>query len=80
MDDPTRQGLRQFVDKWRLAGPALANLRLEELAHLTDEQARSATLDLFRLWRPTAQDDFGAELVEQQRVFGLWREDQSRAR
>jgi len=80
MDDATRRVMGRFVDTWRLAGPALADQRIEELARLTDEQARRATLDLFRRWRPPDHDNFGAELVEQQRVFGLWRLRQSRTR
>ena len=72
MDDSTKQDLKRFVDRWRVAGPALEAHRLQELSRLNDEQARCATLDLFNLWRPAAYDEFGAELVEQQRVFRLW--------
>jgi hypothetical protein len=74
MDDTTRRDLRRFVDRWRQAGPALEAQRLDELSQLSDEQARRVTLDLFGLWRKTEHDDFGAGLVEQQRLFRLWQE------
>lgn len=73
MDDRTRQDLKRFADRWRVAGPELEDQRMDELSRLSDEQARLRTLDLFRLWRPDGNDDFGAELAEQQRVFRLWR-------
>ncbi len=80
MDETTRQDMRRFVDRWRVAGPALEGQRLDELLCLTDDEARRMTLDLFRLWRPSDYDDFGAELVEQQRVLGLWRQREERTR
>lgn len=72
--------MRRFVDRWRVAGPALEDQRLDELSRLTDDEARRMTLDLFRLWRLSDHDDFGAELVEQQRVFGLLRQREERTR
>jgi hypothetical protein len=74
MDEIARDDVKQLVERWRLAAPALEAQRLDELAALTDEQAKQMTSDLFSLWRPAATDDFGAELVEHQRVFRLWRE------
>lgn len=74
MDEDTRRDLKLFADRWRVAGPALEDQRLQELWRLSDEQARRMTLDLFRFWRPDRHDDFGAGLVEQQRVFRLRRE------
>jgi hypothetical protein len=62
---------RELIERWRAAGPELEAQRWAELSRLTDEDARRATVDLFALWRPSAVDDFGAELVEQQRVFRL---------
>jgi hypothetical protein len=76
MNDITKEDLRRFVEGRRRAGPALENQRPEELSHLGDEQAGRMTLDVFGLWRPTDDDDFGVELVEQQRGFRLWRERQ----
>jgi hypothetical protein len=73
MTDTDRAGGRELILRWKAAGPALEAQRWAELSTLTDEDARRATLDLFALWRPTALDEFGAELVEQQRVFHLRR-------
>jgi hypothetical protein len=72
MDDQTKRELTEYVDRWRLAAPALDEQRLSELGRLDDETARLMTLDLLTMWRPSGRDDFGAELVEQQRVFQLW--------
>ena len=73
MTDTYRASGRELIERWKAAGPALEAQRWAELFRLTDEDARRATLDLFALWRPSALDDFGAELVEQQRVFRLQR-------
>jgi hypothetical protein len=69
MTDPYRMTGRELIERWKAAGPALEAQRWAELSRLTDEDARRATLDLFAFWRPSAVDEFGAELVEQQRVF-----------
>ncbi len=73
MTDTFRMTGRELIGRWKVAGPALEAQRWSELSRLTDEDARRATLDLFALWRPSAIDEFGAELVEQQRVFRLQR-------
>ena len=73
MTDTYRMTGRELIARWKVAGPALEAQRWAELSRLTDEDARRATLDLFALWRPSASDEFGAELVEQQRVFRLQR-------
>ena len=74
MDDITKKDIGEFVGRWRRASAPLEDQRMEELSRLSDEQARRMTVDLFGLWRPTEYDDFGAELVEQQRVFRLSRD------
>jgi len=73
MTDTYRMTGRELIGRWKVAGPALEAQRWAELSRLSDEDARRATLDLFALWRPSAIDEFGAELVEQQRVFRLQR-------
>jgi len=73
MTDTYRMTGRELIGRWKVAGPALDAQRRSELSTLSDEDARRATLDLFALWRPSAIDEFGAELVEQQRVFRLQR-------
>jgi len=72
MDEQTKREFRQYVERWRLAAPALEDQHISELVRLDDETAWVTTLDLFTLWRPLEQDDFGAELVEQRRVFRSW--------
>jgi hypothetical protein len=72
MDEQTRRELKDYVERWRLAAPALDDQHASELGRLDDETARAMTLDLLSLWRPQEHDDFGAELVEQQRVFQSW--------
>ena len=69
MHGTRREGDGELVARWKAAGPELEAQRLAEVAGLTDEGARRATLDLFALWRPSEFDEFGEELVRQQRVF-----------
>jgi hypothetical protein len=69
MDESVREDMRRFIDRWRIAGPALQEQRMDELLSLSDERALRMTHELFSLWRPQEHDDYGAELVEQQRVF-----------
>lgn len=61
--------LREFVDRWKVAGPELKRIRLAKLESLTDEEARRIFLDLLTHWRPPTRDRMGEELVAQQRVF-----------
>ena len=65
---------KEFVERWRHAGPALEEQRCRELQELDDEAARRMTLDLFDLWRPSEFDDLGGGLVEQQKVFAKLRQ------
>lgn len=63
--------VRRVVGQWGPAGSALAEVRLREVADLTDAEAEEATLDLLAILdtlpplplRPTSG------LVEQQRWF-----------
>ena len=64
-----RDNLRDFVQRWRKAGPALEAQRYTELQELDDDTARRITLDLFKLWRPGTMDRMGGGLVEAQKVF-----------
>jgi hypothetical protein len=61
--------LREFVDRWKVAGPELERIRLEKLETLSDEDARRMFLDLLSHWKPSTRDRQGEELVAQQRVF-----------
>jgi hypothetical protein len=64
-DDETRQ----YVQRWKQAGPALEKVRREELRRLTDDDVRAQIHDLleigarFRQYRPSSG------LIEQQRIF-----------
>jgi hypothetical protein len=69
MSGTNRERDADFVTRWKAAGPELDAQRLAEVAGLTDEAARRATLDVFKLWRPSESDEFGDELVRQQRIF-----------
>ena len=73
--------MKELVERWRRAGPALEEERYRELQELDDETARRMTLDLFKLWRPRTVDDMSGGLVEAQKVlFKLaCREDKERA-
>lgn len=65
----TYEEAREFVERWRKAGPELEEVRREELRGLTDVDARrlfNAVLEFanaLRHHRPTSG------LVEQQRLF-----------
>jgi hypothetical protein len=61
--------LREFVDRWKIAGPELQRIRLAKLESLSDEEARRMVLDLLSHWKPSTRDRQGEELVAQQRVF-----------
>jgi hypothetical protein len=61
--------LREFVDRWKVAGPELKRIRLAKLESLTEEEARRIFLDLLTHWKPSRRDRLGEELVAQQRVF-----------
>jgi hypothetical protein len=64
-----RDGLREFVQRWAKAGPALEEQRCRDLRELDDEAARRMTLDLFELWRPSEFDEMGVGQVQAQRIF-----------
>jgi len=69
---------REFVERWRHAGPALEEQHWRELQELDDETARRMTLDLFKLWRPNEFDDLGIGMVEQQRLFAKLRQREAK--
>lgn len=61
--------MKRWLENWRIVGPLLEQERAERLARMTDAEARDRARDLQALWRPSAVDDMGAELVTQQRWF-----------
>jgi hypothetical protein len=65
----TYEEAREFVERWRKAGPELEKVRREELRALTDAESRrlfNALLELRNL-RPQHRPTSG--FVEQQRIF-----------
>jgi hypothetical protein len=57
------------VAQWRRAGPALAQVRRDELRGLTDAEALAAAEELLDLIRLIPPPTGGSGLVEQQRLF-----------
>lgn len=67
--------LKRWAETWKRAGPELERIRREELARMTDEQAKAAALDLLSI--PLPEDlppRRESGLVEQQRLFSKLRE------
>jgi hypothetical protein len=65
----TQEEAREFVERWRKAGPELEKFRRQELRALTDADARkffSAVLEIADYHRQNRQT---SGLVEQQRIF-----------
>jgi hypothetical protein len=60
---------RRWLDDWATAGAALEAERLARLDRMSDDEARELTRAVLAVWRPSASDDFGVELVTQQRWF-----------
>jgi hypothetical protein len=63
---------REWLRQWREAGPALAALRREELLHLSDERALSASEALLSLVTTAPLGPARCHwsgLVEQQAIF-----------
>lgn len=66
--------IRRWVVTWERAGRELTRIRREELASMTDEQAKLAALDLLSI--PLPEDlppKRESGLVEQQRLFSKLR-------
>lgn len=66
--------LKRWAETWERAGRELGRIRREELARMTDDQARSAALDLLNIPLPEGlppRRESG--LVEQQRLFSKLR-------
>ncbi|OGA24905.1 MAG: hypothetical protein A3I02_12905 [Betaproteobacteria bacterium RIFCSPLOWO2_02_FULL_67_26] len=66
--------LKRWTETWERAGRELARIRREELASMTDEQAKAAALDLLSM--PLPEDlppRRESGLVEQQRLFSKLR-------
>jgi hypothetical protein len=71
------EGARQFVEKWRTAGPMLEQAKTQELRKMTDEEARIIANDLLSAVpspHDPSEDPNENGLVIQQRWFMKARE------
>jgi hypothetical protein len=60
---------RQYVARWKQAGPALEKVRREELRMLSDDDVRSQIHALLEIAGYVPQNRPTSGLVEQQRIF-----------
>lgn len=60
---------REYVNRWKQAGPALEKVRREELRNLRDDDVRAQIQALFGLGRQGSVPRSTTGLVEQQRIF-----------
>jgi len=66
--------LKQWAETWERAGRELTLIRRRELEDMTDEQAKSAALDLLTMPMPEGLPARrGSGLVDQQRLFSRLR-------
>lgn len=65
----TREEAREYVARWRKAGPELEKVRREELRALTDDVGRQLFCSLLELASLHCQNRPTSGLVEQQRLF-----------
>lgn len=63
---------RRWVEQWRVTGPLLEKIRIEELRNMTDEECREIAESILKAaprangWSP---DPLTSGLIEQQRIF-----------
>ncbi len=60
---------REYVTRWKQAGPALEKVRRDELRNLRDEDVRKQIHDLLDIAGKFPQHRPTSGLVEQQRIF-----------
>ncbi len=65
----TRDEAREYVERWRKAGPELEKVRREELRRLTDDDVRAQIHALLEIGGLVACNRPSSGLVEQQRIF-----------
>ena len=61
--------MRQWLERWKLAGPILEAERWARLRTSSDDQLRQQSVDLLNVWQPGVPGDDGEAIVLQQRVF-----------
>jgi hypothetical protein len=65
----THEEAKEYVERWRKAGPELERVRRDELRALTDTDGRDLFRSLLDFANLHHQDRPTSGLVEQQRVF-----------
>jgi len=68
MNEKDKTSLKAFAENWRETGPLLEEIRLRQLAVLTEEKGKQQTIALFALWKPGFNRNTSG-LVEQQEGF-----------
>ena len=68
MDESERSQVRRTLQTWSVAAKLLERERLDRLRAMTDEDVRTAVLDLLSLPYPDLPER-GSGLVAQQKVF-----------
>ncbi len=76
--EPSLEQQRRYVRQWKRTGKLLRKIKMEELAALTDEQARKDTEDLLQLansaYRHPRLKRYSG-LIEQQKLFAQMRDE-----
>ena len=65
----TNEEAREFVERWKKAGPALEKIRREELRNLIHEDCQKQVDALFEVGLRNRQPRTTSGLVEMQRIF-----------
>ena len=63
---------RRWVEQWRVTGPLLEHIRIEELRKMTDEEGREIAeriLEAAPMANEWSPDPLSSGLIEQQRIF-----------
>jgi hypothetical protein len=65
----TEEEAREYVNRWKQAGPALEKVRREELRNLCDDDVRAQVRALWDIGRQILILRHTTGLIEQQRIF-----------
>jgi len=65
----TKDEAKQYVDRWKQAGPALEKVRRQELRNLSHQDCQDQIRALFEIGSRNRQSRSTSGLVEQQRLF-----------
>jgi len=65
----THDEAREFVERWKKAGPVLEKIRREELRNLTHKDCQQQIHALLEIGSQSRQPRCTSGLLEQQRIF-----------